>query len=229
MKSPQGYNKAAFWGEVHNAFLPTPWIIYLKRKVKRNPRISNYANAILRYLLSFPKGLPETEEDTWFNTSDIKKALCPTEIPNETTLYRLLDKMAQYEVVRKKVIHPTPASTRTFYQITLSGIGLPIKPSEWDDPEWLFSSIEKEQMRQYYKLFVQAEAGRRVLIRNGLFSEWIQECVKIASAEEMKMDYSISPTKQEVAQFPPDTIEYAEEIIENDVDIISPIMKHLLK
>ena len=224
MESPREVNRAIYWGLIQNFGVPTPWDIYLRRRVKKNPKIREYADAILVFIFDqrgYTVGdFTKTEEDDypWVNTGDIVKGLCPSAIPHENTCYRLLKAMVTYGVLEKK---PKPRSSvggNTYYRMSpTGGFTTPIPPGRWHENKWGLEPGERIELRSLYKIFVQAEAARRVLISHGLHNEWINLCEAIAKAEEVGMDYSIWPDPQEIKAFDAAAVDEEEDPIVVDV------------
>lgn len=180
-----------FWNDVRLEIAIFFWYFQLPH------RFRGHALAILRHLARVPEP-PGTVEDGiyWHSTGKIVRCLVPATIPHATTCYRLLDRLERGGTVVKRTVRPTAHTTRTFYAVGDFDDPRPNPPSYFDAMG--MEPWHREQIELHYKTFVQAESGRRVAIRNGLFAEWVEECRNIASAEETRPNRSIRPPKDDV-------------------------------
>lgn len=160
----------------------SPYRIYRQSVIKGDQRRADRAMLIITVLMNWDidgelrnKGIPGMQ---W---SELIDRVVPLGFNHRTSADRVIQDLVKFGVIKRVEKNVTRNQKRTYYSIDdVAAFSSQVNPAFIEKMPHRLNEKEVCDLADNHRLFIQAEAGRRVLERNKLTAEWVAECKKLA-------------------------------------------------
>ena len=160
----------------------SPYGIYRQAVIKGDARRERRASLIITVLMNWDcNGEKKKQGIPGLRWSELIDRVVPRGFDHPTSADRVIQGLVNYGVIKRIEKHVTRNQMQTYYSIDDgAAFASAVSPSFVEQVPHRFNEKEHRVIGDTYRLYVQAEAGRRVMERNNLTAEWVAECEKLA-------------------------------------------------
>jgi len=160
----------------------SPYGIYRQAVIKGDARRERRASLIISVLMRWDSDDKKKKQGIpGLRWSELIDRVVPQGFDHPTSADRVIQGLVKYGVIKRIEKHVTRNQTQTYYSIDDgAAFASAVSPSFIEQIPHRFNEKESRVIGDNYRLYVQAEAGRRVMERNNLTAEWVAECEKLA-------------------------------------------------